>query len=205
MLAVVNDLFQLAQLSALEGELTCQPIDVGTTTSKSAALLHPQAAEKNIHMKIDVLPRPIWGFAQREALKQILSRIIDNAIRYTDSGGMIVVSVVQGKQFVDVMVTDNGPGIPSDQLKTFTRAEPKENDNRKQGTGLGLMISRRLAERMDGKLIVESIAGRGTRVTIRLREAELEAAPRTEPSISGFIERDPFRAAGKQNPFNAAA
>jgi len=202
LLAIVGDLFQLAQLSSLEGELTCQPIDVGTTTSKAAALLHPLAAEKNIHMKIDVLPRPIWGFAQREALKQVVTRILDNAIKYTDSGGMIVVSVQPGKQFVDIMVTDNGPGIPADQLKTFTRAD---NDDRKQGTGIGLMVSRRLAERMDGKLIIESIVGRGTRVTIRLREAELEAAPRTEPSASGFIDRDPFRAAGKQNPFNAAA
>jgi hypothetical protein len=68
------------------------------------------------------------------------------------------------------------------------------------------MISRRLAERMNGKLIIESIVGRGTRVTIRLREAEDEAAPRVEPTaVTGFIERDPFRAAGRRYPFNAAA
>jgi len=206
LLNVVNDLFQLSQLSTMEGELTCQPIDVGTTTSKAAAQLHPQAAEKNITMKIDVLPRPIWGFAQREALKQVLSRIIDNAIKYTEPGGMIVVSVVQGKQFVDVMVTDNGPGIPSGRMKMVQRGSAsKDGEDRKAGAGLGLVISRRLTERMEGKLIVESIVGRGTRVTIRLHEAELEAAPKTEPSVSGFRESDPFRAAGKRNPFNAAA
>jgi len=202
LLAVVNDLSQLTQLGTMEGEIICQPIDVGTTASKAAALLHPQAAEKNISLKIDVLPRPIWGFAQREALRQIVSRLIDNSIKYTGDGGMIVLSVAEGKHHVDIMVTDNGPGIPKEQLKSFKH--PLKDG--KSGMGLGLVVSRRLAERMNGKLIIESIEGRGTRVTIRLREAESEAAPRVEPTAAiGFIDRDPFRAVGQRNPFNAAA
>lgn len=202
LLGVVNDLSQLTQLSTLEGEIICQPIDVGTTASKAAAQLHPNAAEKNITLKIDVLPRPIWGFAQREALRQIVSRLIDNSIKFTGEGGMIVLSVAEGKHHVDIMVTDNGPGIPPEQLKSF-KHPPRDGNS---GTGLGLVVSRRLAERMNGKLIIESIPGRGTRVTIRLREAESEAAPRVEPTAAiGFIDRDPFRAVGQRNPFNAAA
>lgn len=207
LLNIANDLMQVTNMGVADGELTLEPIDIGTCTTKVVNALHTSAADKEIILKLDVLPRPIWGFAQKEALKQALQRIIGNAIKFTGSGGMIVVAVVPGKNHVDITITDNGPGIPAEHLKRITLDEKRQDTGmaRQQGLGLGLVISRRLIERMNGKLVIESIEGRGTRATLQLAEAESHAAPKIETGRSGTIERDPFRAEGKKNPFHSAA
>jgi signal transduction histidine kinase len=206
LLNIANDLMQISHMGATQVELTLEPIDVGICTGKVVAALHSSAADKDVLLKLDVLPRPIWGFAQKEALRQALTRIIGNAIKFTPSGGMIVVAVAPGRNQVDITITDNGPGIAPERLKLLAAGKREEAGlAREEGLGLGLVISRRLIERMNGKLIIESIQGRGTRVTLRMQDAESHAAPQIDTGKSGVIERDPFRAEGKQNPFGSAA
>jgi signal transduction histidine kinase len=207
LLNIVNDLFEIARANARDGEFTCEPIDAGVVAGKVMAELNPKAADKGLHMKIDVLPRPIWAFGQREALRQVLLRVIGNAIKFTDHGGTIVINVVPSPGSVHIMVTDNGVGIPQENLSQLGTAFAQAEDHASRthaGLGLGLAIARGLVERMEGNLNLESIAGRGTRVTIHLRDAEADAAPKDHEGPKP-TEKDHFRATGGQNPFEAAA
>ncbi|HVP83567.1 MAG TPA: HAMP domain-containing sensor histidine kinase [Rhizomicrobium sp.] len=207
LLNIVNDLFEIARANARDGEFTCEPIDAGVVAGKVVAELNPKAADKGLHLKIDVLPRPIWAFGQREALRQVLLRVVGNAIKFTDHGGTIVVNVVPSPNSVHIMVTDNGIGIPQEHLAQLGTAFTQVEDHASRthgGLGLGLAIARGLVERMDGNLKIESISGRGTRVTIHLRDAEEHAAPKDDMG-PGPKEKDYFRATGGQNPFEAAA
>ncbi|HTO40632.1 MAG TPA: HAMP domain-containing sensor histidine kinase [Rhizomicrobium sp.] len=207
LLNIVNDLFEIARANARDGEFSCEPIDAGVVAGKVMAELNPRAADKGLHMKIDVLPRPIWAYGQREALRQVLLRVVGNAIKFTEHGGTIVIHVVPSPSSVDIMVTDNGIGIPQEHLAQLGTAfvQVEEHVARTQpGLGLGLAIARGLVERMDGTLKLESIAGRGTRVTIQLRDAEADAAPKDDDGYR-TAEKDHFRATGGHNPFDAAA
>jgi two-component system cell cycle sensor histidine kinase PleC len=207
LLNIVNDLFEIARANAREGEFSCEPIDAGVVAGKVVAELNPKAADKGLHLKIDVLPRPIWAYGQREALRQVLLRVVGNAIKFTEHGGTIVVNVVPSPGSVHIMVTDNGIGIPQEHLAQLGTAfaQVEEHASRSHGgLGLGLAIARGLVERMEGNLKIESIAGRGTRVTVHLRDAEADAAPKEDLGPQPK-EKDYFRAAGGQNPFEAAA
>jgi signal transduction histidine kinase len=208
LLNIVNDLFEIARANARDGEFSCEPIDAGVVAGKVVAELNPKAADKGLHLKIDVLPRPIWAFGQREALRQVLLRVIGNAIKFTDHGGTIVINVVPSPGSVHIMVTDNGVGIAQENLAqlgtAFAQADEHASRTTHTGLGLGLAISRGLVERMEGNLKLESIAGRGTRVTIHLRDAESDAAPKDHEGPKP-TEKDHFRATGGQNPFEAAA
>jgi len=207
LLNIVNDLFEIARANARDGEFSCEPIDAGVVAGKVVAELNPKAADKGLHLKIDVLPRPIWAYGQREALRQVLLRVVGNAIKFTDHGGTIVVNVVPSPASVHIMVTDNGIGIPQEHLSQLGTAFAQVEDHASRthgGLGLGLAIARGLVERMEGNLKIESIAGRGTRVTVHLRDAEADAAPKDDLGPEPK-EKDYFRAAGGQNPFDAAA
>lgn len=207
LLNIVNDLFEIARANARDGEFSCEPIDAGVVAGKVVAELNPKAADKGLHLKIDVLPRPIWAFGQREALRQVLLRVVGNAIKFTDHGGTVVVHVVPSPGSVHIMVTDNGIGIPEEHVAQLGTPFAQVEDHASRthaGLGLGLAIARGLVERMEGNLKVESIVGRGTRVTIHLRDAESHAAPRDDEGHQP-TEKDHFRAAGGQNPFEAAA
>jgi signal transduction histidine kinase len=205
LLNIVNDLFEIARANARDGEFTCEPIDAGVVAAKVVAELNPKAADKAIHLKIDVLPRPIWAFGQREALRQVLLRVISNAIKFTDQGGTVVVNVMPSPSGVHIMVTDNGIGIAQEHIAQLGTPFAQVEDHASRthtGLGLGLAIAKGLVERMEGHLKIESIAGRGTRVTIDLRDAEADAAPKD--AASKPKDTDPFRTSGG-NPFEAAA
>lgn len=209
LLNIVNDLFEIARANARDGEFSCEPIDAGVVAGKVVAELNPKAADKGLHLKIDVLPRPIWAFGQREALRQVLLRVIGNAIKFTDHGGTVVINVVPSPGSVHIMITDNGIGIPQEHLAQLGTPFAQVEDHASRthaGLGLGLAIARGLVERMEGNLKLESIAGRGTRVTIHLRDAESDAAPKDNNDAGPKPkEKDHFRASGGQNPFEAAA
>jgi two-component system cell cycle sensor histidine kinase PleC len=179
LLTIVNDLFEIARASARDEDFVCEPLDAGVVAGKVVAELHPLAADKNVALKIDVLPRPIWTYGHREALRQVMTRLIKNAIKFTDSEGTIIVKVEPAGRQVQISVTDNGIGIPQEDIERLgipfqTVDNPMARS--RGGLGLGLAIARGLVQRMEGDLAIESIAGKGTRVTVTLRDGEAIAA-----------------------------
>ena len=102
---------------------------------------------------------------------QVLSNLIENALRTTPAGGEIALGAADGS----LTIADTGPGLAADELpRAFERffLYQRYGQNRAVGTGLGLAIVKELTEAMGGSVSVESAPGRGTRFVVRLPEAE---------------------------------
>ena len=129
------------------------------------------AIEKNQTMDIDMRSGQIQMLIDRDALEQVLLNIITNAIRYTDEGGKILLTTKMEQYNIIIRVSDNGFGIPSEDLKRiferFYRVD-KARVRELGGTGLGLPIAQHIVEANGGEIRIESEPNVGTIVTIIL-------------------------------------
>jgi len=121
-----------------------------------------------------------------EEMGQMVANLVQNAIQYTPDGGRVTVSLAAGEDGFHLEIADTGIGIPADQLplvfQPFHRA-PNARERSEQGTGLGLALVKRIAERMDGRVTLESEPGKGTRVRVWLpRGMRAEDHPPGEPT-----------------------
>jgi len=109
-------------------------------------------------------------------LRQVLSNLFENAIRYTPPGGRVSVAVrpATTSHYIELVVTDTGSGIPSEALprifERFYRVDPARS-RQEGGTGLGLSIVKHLVERMSGEVSAESEFGKGTTIRVTLPAA----------------------------------
>lgn len=112
--------------------------------------------------------------AERDRLTQVLVNLVANAVRFTETGGKISMGTNQRDSVLELHVSDNGIRIAPEKLEAifqpFVQAETGSS-RRAQGTGLGLTISRRLAEAMGGTLTVKSAPGEGSTFTLSLQVA----------------------------------
>jgi len=163
---MINDLLDLSRIEAGRVELALRPISLFDLVTEVLESLQALAREKSLILEVrhaDLLPM-IHG--DRDKLHQVLTNLIQNAIKFTPQGGAILVeSLVQDDQFVQVSVTDTGCGIrPGDLAKVFEkfyRGESTTTDAR--GAGLGLAIVKSLVELHGGRIWVDSVPGAGSR------------------------------------------
>ena len=117
----------------------------------------------------------IYAYANETDIEQVLLNIISNAIKYTPENGKIGVKVEQIGDNVEIMVKDNGIGIPKEDLprifERFYRVD-KARSREMGGTGLGLSIAKTMIEANGGTIKIESDVGKGTEVRIRLKIME---------------------------------
>lgn len=119
------------------------------------------------------LDRHICAIAP-DAVEQLLYHLLSNAFKFTPAGGEITVALSSGNGWVQLTVTDNGPGIPPERKEhlfdRYLRAD--RNPIPPHGLGLGLPICRRIAEGHGGRIMAESQEGRGTRITVMLPDRQ---------------------------------
>jgi signal transduction histidine kinase len=178
LLALVNDLLFVAQLQAGEMSLERAEIDLGEVVRDAVHALEPRAAAKGITLSCTVDSVPALP-ADGGRLLQVLDNLVSNAVKFTPEGGSVHVSVGRGAGCVAIEVTDSGIGIaPDDQRRLFERFYRAENAVERQvpGTGLGLYISRAIAEAHDGRLTVRSELGRGSTFRLELPLAQVAVA-----------------------------
>jgi len=124
---------------------------------------------------------PIFG--DRGRLKQVFINIIDNAIKYCDAGDTVTVSVQeQDDDFIDITVADTGCGISPQDLPKIKTKFYKANQTRR-GSGIGLAIADEIVHLHDGELLITSVLGKGTTVTVRL-PVNLKKGEMREPEIT---------------------
>jgi signal transduction histidine kinase len=170
LLVLVNDLLFVARLQAGEMTLEHEHVDLVSVVREGLAAVEPRAAAKGIALTCvaDAVP-PVY--ADRGRVLQILENLVSNAVKFTPKGGKVHVSLRQGGECVRLEVADTGIGIGADdQPRLFQRFARAENAVEQQipGTGLGLYISRVIAEAHDGSLAVRSELGRGSTFTLEL-------------------------------------
>jgi two-component system phosphate regulon sensor histidine kinase PhoR len=171
--ALIEDILQLSRIESRRLDLEPVPLRVAELAHGILRDLAPRLAEKQL--EADVKDEgPVPAHADRRAVEQVLLNLLDNAIKYTDAGGRIVVSVTAAASHVRVEVADTGIGIPAQDLarifERFYRVD-KARSRDMGGTGLGLSIVKHLVHALGGEVFVESELGRGTRVAFTLPRA----------------------------------
>jgi signal transduction histidine kinase len=178
MLAVVSDVLDVARSDAgrlVIGEI--EPLALEAIVHDVLAVLQPEAADHRVHFVAEVdASIGVLGNAQR--VKQVLVNLLSNAVKYSDDATVTIRAHISGPNVV-VHVIDEGEGIdPEVMQELFLPFSGRSAETGRSGTGLGLVISRRLAEAMDGSLHLESGGvGRGTTAVLTLPSANLGDLP----------------------------
>jgi signal transduction histidine kinase len=172
---LVADLRTLSLADAGQLTLEREPVDVGELVRDVVGRMEVLADEQDITLEHAVADTPsIEGDSQR--LAQVLTNLIDNALRFTPEGGEVRVGVEGAGEHVRVSVADNGPGIAAEALPhvfdRFWRGD-KSRSRAGGGSGLGLAIARQLVEAHGGSVEVESEVGEGTTFIVQLPTSEM--------------------------------
>ncbi|ADH86038.1 ATP-binding protein [Desulfurivibrio alkaliphilus] len=187
LLALINDILDLAKIEAGRLELEIVAFDLDELLESVAAMFSLSIREKGIAIQVrrdQGLPRAYLGDSHR--LRQVLTNLVGNAVKFTESGGveLLVESVAppeaaRQEQWLRFVVRDSGIGIPPHRLEAifekFTQADGSTT-RRFGGTGLGLAICRQLVELMGGRIEVESLEGQGSCFSFTIGLSAVEAA-----------------------------
>lgn len=193
LMMLINDILDLSKIEAGKLELDAVEFDLPATLGELGALYAPRAEEQRISLTCEVAPRmPRMVRGDVAKLRQVVSNLISNAVKFTDKGGVSLRAVVDrddGKAFqLCVSVSDTGPGIPPERMhrlfNSFSQLD-SSTTRRHGGTGLGLAICKKLIEMMGGQIAVASEPGRGSTFwfTLPLERAASEAANSTRATI----------------------
>ncbi len=180
LLTLINDIISFAKLEAGQLRFQRKSITVGDLLTDVQELVHGPAEAKGVdYQRLPVDP-DLRVIADPEKAARILLNLVDNAVKFTDKGGQIMVGASADGGTVRIYVRDNGRGIPPGRLNSifepFVQVD-QEHTRDKEGLGLGLAISRELARNMDGDIEVQSELGRGSTFTLVLpRGHSAEAA-----------------------------
>ena len=190
LLSLINDVLDLSKIEAGHLDLDVVDFDLNDLVQRAAELVAVRAAEKNLELAYQIQPDvPTSLVGDPNRLRQVLLNLLGNAIKFTDQGE-VVLRVERdprsdGPGNILFTVRDTGIGIPPDKLTAiFERFTQVDSSMTRpyHGTGLGLTISRRLVERMGGKIWVESELGRGSMFCFTAKFAAHVHAPQSVPS-----------------------
>ncbi len=171
LLNVVNDLMNMSRLEAGKFEICHSEFDLNEIVSSSVGIMRPSAEQAGVDVVMDFEAEELEVNADPRALRQIVLNLLSNAIKFTPSGGRTVVSTGTHGEMVELTVSDDGIGIPSDVLPKITNPFVQADnglDRQHEGTGLGLSVVKGLVELHGGAITIDSKVGNGTRVAISL-------------------------------------
>lgn len=170
--ALTENLRLLSQLESDTRRINREPVNLRSVIENVMMAQADRASGKNINMKYQGPNRPAKILGNRDHLYQVIINLMDNSIKYSkEFGGEIVISLSEFDNFVRVMVTDNGLGIPEKDIPyIFDTAYRSLNKLtlRRKGSGLGLAIVKRIVDQHNGEIAVDSNVGEGTKITIDL-------------------------------------
>jgi signal transduction histidine kinase len=167
---LVEDLLLVAQIEARRVELQLDAVDLAELASRAIEAVRPVAEDKQVKLEV-VADHPPAIVADVRRITQVVDNLVSNAVKFTNDGGSVTVSVEADGGSVRLVVADTGIGIPAEeQGQVFSRFFRSSTAARRAipGTGLGLAISRALVEQHGGTISFVSREGEGTQVTVLL-------------------------------------
>jgi signal transduction histidine kinase len=171
---LVGDLSELWRAEARQLPLRLEPLEVGEVVDETIGRFAPAASEANVRLEHDV-PPGTWLRADHDRLVQIMGNYLSNALRHAPPESVVRVAARRGDGEIDLVVSDEGPGLSAQQLsqifERFYRLDAARSRDQ-GGAGIGLSIVRALAEAMDGRAWAESPGhGRGSAFHVAFPEA----------------------------------
>lgn len=173
MTKLVEDLLLLARADEGAANLAHEPVSLGAVAEELGRDMEALAAKRGIELRVDAEPVQVLG--DRHRLRQLGAILLDNALKFTPPEGKVALRCARSGRWVEMTVTDTGPGIPAaEQAKIFDRFVRADSARTRAtgGTGLGLAIAKWIAEAHGGRISVESAAGAGSKFTVRLPAAD---------------------------------
>ena len=172
LVVLVNDFLEASRIQSGKLKVTLVEIDVKKTIDKVLVDMKSLADIKNLELKTQFPTTPIQFLTDEKRLEQILTNIINNAIKYTNKGE-ILVSLENDHVYTTITIADTGGGISAEDQKKlfspFVRVGSSDQNDKVVGSGLGMWITKKLVEQLHGEISLESIKGVGTHVIIKLR------------------------------------
>ena len=162
---LVTDLLDISKIEAGKIKLRRASLDMCEVIKKIKISFQPNANEKGVHLILEIPEDSLTFFGDEDKLTQIFNNLISNALRYTKSGGRIVIKASEENDFIHCSVADTGVGIAKKDIpKLFSKFEQfgRVEGSGYKGTGLGLAIAKGLIEKQGGKIWIESELGKGT-------------------------------------------
>jgi two-component system phosphate regulon sensor histidine kinase PhoR len=168
LIALTDDIIRLSRIE--RADLTENvPVELRALCDRAVETLRFTAEQKQVEIAVTGGPAPVRG--DRQMLDELITNLMDNAVKYNRPGGRVDVSLSVQDGLVCLRVADTGIGIPKEhQERIFERFYRVDQSRSKQtgGTGLGLSIVKHVVERHGGSITLESVPGEGTAVTVRL-------------------------------------
>lgn len=174
-ITLLNNFLDLTRLDAGKVRPVWRDLDVRAELERALAGLRPAAEAKRIPLDVQHADGPASLRSDPVRLEQILVNLVSNAVRYGPEGEPVTIRIEPGGDEVSFHVIDRGPGIPAEYLDRLFQPYERFDTSSGVGTGLGLPVSRRLAELLGGRLTVDSEEGRGSRFTLVLPRAPTDA------------------------------
>ncbi len=190
LLALINEILDLSRFESGKTEIIPKPVDLESICKDVEKILHYPLLEKNICFKyeLQIAPSCLYNLDAMR-VKQILLNLVGNAIKFTEEGHIsLIIQSKESEQKADLTfsVIDSGIGIREDQMEmvfeAFHQASTTNNNSRNPGAGLGLAISKKLVQMMNGNISIESKMGEGTTVKFVL--------PDVEKSLKEIVDED---------------
>ncbi len=174
LLLLINDILDLSKIEAGRMELDVSTFRIRAALDSGLTIVRERAARHNIALSAIVADDVGTIEADERKVKQILFNLLSNAVKFTPDGGRVEVSVAAENGDVRVLVRDTGIGIaPDDQARIFEEFQQVGRERSREGTGLGLTLTKRFVELHGGRIWVESEPGKGSAFgfTLPLRQA----------------------------------
>ncbi|WP_025763036.1 sensor histidine kinase [Dyadobacter tibetensis] len=182
---LVKDLLVLSQMETGDIKMNMAPVDMLQMTLNIFGRLENIASDRKVSLKVkpDELSA-VWVMADQDRIEQVMLNLIENAIKYGNDHGKVIVHFSESKKHIEISVRDNGPGIPQEHLvrifERFYRVDKSRSKDR-GGTGLGLAIVKHIINAHDTKIAVMSKPDKGTTFSFKLEKVVSATLPNQGP------------------------
>ena len=206
LLALINDILDLSKVEAGQIELEMAPFSLREALERGVVMVRERATKDGVRVALEAYPEVDIVSGDERRVRQVIFNLLSNAVKFTPQGGTVDVSAVRVNGEVRVSVADTGPGIaPEDHDRIFEEFQQTEaGAAQREGTGLGLALSKRLVELHGGRIWVDSELGQGEHVRVHAaRRGRDSRGRRADPRRRGQREEHealPRRAPGEGLP-----
>ena len=180
LLELINEILDLALIESGKFSISREPVSLDDIMLECQSMIEPQAKKRGIRMSFPRFDEPCFVHADHTRVKQILINLFSNAIKYNQTGGTVVVECAASPpDNIRISIRDTGAGLPPEKLaqlfQPFNRLG--QEASAEEGTGIGLVVTKRLVELMGGAIGVESAVGVGSVFWVELNSAAAPSLP----------------------------